>query len=292
MIRLLRPLVLAVLIVNAAPSAAQVYVPATAGDFSLFTNGDLAGQHGWVAPTTTPTGLQVSGGKVVTAGGQAVDPPDVRYPFAAPVPATAGSTFYIGLNFRVTQVDSLAPTVGSDFVGGQTVAGEFGPRLAFGRPFNGGPGYTFQLSGGTTQGSTMIYLTDDVPRFPDGDLRVILAYDFLAGTLNDLISIYLDPTSPVRSANTPLFTFGNSPGLGWTDLGNLAGLNLSVGLHAPTSEIGRVTATGTFGEAYSFITVPEPSSFALAMLGAGVISWRRARSESARDQPSRRDLRS
>jgi len=274
------PLVLAALIVNAAPSAAQVYVPSTAGDFSLFINGDLAGQHGWVATTSTPTGLQVSGGKVMTSGGQTVDPPDVRYPFAAPVPATPGSSFYIGLSFRVTQVDTAAPTVGSDFVGGQTVAGEFGPRLAFGRPFNGSPGYTFQLSGGTTQGSTLTYLTDNVPRFPDGDMRVILAYDFVAGTLNDQFSIYLDPTLPVRSANTPLFTFVNSPGTGWTDLGNLAALNLSVGLHAPTSEIGRVTATGTFGEAYSFITVPEPSSLVLAcwvsaFSVAGVLGWRR-----------------
>jgi hypothetical protein len=278
MIQLLRFLALVVLIVSATPVAAQIYVPASDGDFSLFSDGDLAGQHGWSAVTTTPTGMQVSGGKVVTLGGQLVDPPDVRYTFAAPVPGTAGSTFYIGLNFRVTQLGSNSPTFGSDFVGGQTAAGEFGPRLAYGRVI-GSTGYTFQLSGGTPQppSSALIYLSDDVPRLPDGILRVIVAYDFISGSINDQISIYLDPTSPIRANNTPLFTFFNSSGLGWADLGNLTGLNLSVGLRANTSEIGRVTAAGSFGEAYSFITVPEPSSLALAALGVGLFSWRRAR---------------
>src|SRR5207247_2282284 len=57
-----------VLIGVAAPSSAQVYVPASAGDFAGFSNGDLAGQHGWKPLTTTPTGLQVINGKVVTLG--------------------------------------------------------------------------------------------------------------------------------------------------------------------------------------------------------------------------------
>src|SRR5947209_5189305 len=84
---------------GATPAAAQVYVPPASGDFSGFADGDLAGQNGWVGVPTTPTGIQVQGGRVVVqvAGAGATDLPDARYPFGATVPGTAGTSYYVGL---------------------------------------------------------------------------------------------------------------------------------------------------------------------------------------------------
>src|SRR5215213_7506854 len=83
----------------------QVYLPPSSGDFSLFANGELAGQNGWVPVTTTPTIGQINNGRMVVPFSFS-PPPPVRYPFAAAVPNTLGSSYFVGLTFRLNRTDN------------------------------------------------------------------------------------------------------------------------------------------------------------------------------------------
>ncbi len=279
---------LAVVVGVSAPAAAQVvYVPPQAGDFSLFADGDLAGQNGWVPVTTTPTGVQISGGRVVVQSVQGTtDLPDARYPFTAAVPATAGTSYYVGLTLRVTSV----PTVSNidDVVGTHnTAAADDGVRLAVYTAFQAPPGqYELAFCAGPAPGPSFTYFPSPVSHTVGEALRVILAYDFVAGTAHDRASLYVDPASPDRTADTAEVNLRNTGPSNpyWTDLGNLTGLTIVSpgfslgGPPTPGFEIGRIIAADNFAAAYSFITpVPEPS--AVALLGAiaacvGARRWR------------------
>ncbi|HEY1380539.1 MAG TPA: hypothetical protein VGF55_27305, partial [Gemmataceae bacterium] len=188
---------LAVALVAAGPAAGQLYIPPTAGDFSLFADGDLAGQNGWVAATTAPTGVQISGGRAVVQAATAT-PPGARYPFAATVPAAAGTSYYVGLTLRVTQSDAVSQ-LGADILGAKTAAGPDGLRLAV---QGTSPGqYRLLVTGGPTPPptNTYNYFFANVSHPVGQSVRLILAYDFRGGAQDDGYTLYVDPTSPNRA---------------------------------------------------------------------------------------------
>lgn len=252
--------------VSAAP--AQVYLPNTSGDFSLFADGELAGQNGWAAVTTTPTLGQISNGRMVSQFSSTTKP-SVRYPFASAVPNTPGSSYFVGLTFRLNQLGNseVLSTVTSD--------GSTGVRLRLQLSSN-----TFSIAGGPAPFGGVSYTFD--PSFqivPGTEYRLVLSYDFLAGSGNDVVELFVNPTSPTRAANTPLLSYENFfPD--WIDLASLVALQFGSGPipGTPGYDVGRVIAAGDFASVYSFITpVPEPSSLGLAGLAAaaGIARWRR-----------------
>jgi hypothetical protein len=274
---LFRLVSLTVVLAAAGPAAAQVvYLPPQAGDFSLFANGDLAGQNGWLPVTTTPTGVQISGGRaVIQSASGTTDLPDARYPFAAAVPATAGTSYYVGLTFRVTSVNTTSASGGDVVATHTTSAGDDGIRLSLltGSPVPAGQ-YALAICGGPIgQFGANYYYNTSVSHQINQTLRIILAYDFVAGTVNDRMTLYVDPASPVRAADTAEVNLPNSgqpTNPRWTDLSDLIGQTIMTpgsivgGTPTPGFEIGRITAADNFAAVYSFITpVPEPSGLAL-----------------------------
>jgi hypothetical protein len=281
------------LLLLAAPyTHAQIYLPTSAGNFGGFANGDLAGQNGWTAVSTTPTGAQVLGGKVVFQGGLTTDPPDARYPFASTVPTTAGTTFYVGAAFRVTQTDQASLGI-SPVLSGRTTTAQDGPVLAI----SGGSGApnTFWLltrGGPSNSGTGTTYATDAVNR-PNGQtIRVILAYDFVNGASNDMLGVYVNPSSPSRSNNTAAYTLTNfvssSSDFSWQELTGLTGLTLSprgtLTSTSPGLEFDTLSAAGDFASVFNAIAVPEPSALALATAPAawGLSRVRRGRTAAHR----------
>lgn len=269
---------LAMSVFSAAPAAGQVYIPPSSADFSSFANGDLAGQNGWVPVSTTPTGVQINGGRAVVQAAASA-PPGVRYPFAASVPATAGTSYYVGLTLRVTQSDAVTQ-LGADILGSRTVAGPDALRLAV-QTVSAGV-YRFLVTGGPSSTNNYTYFFSGTASHAVGQtLRVVLAYDFRGGAQDDGYSLYVDPVSPTRAGDTAEFSVNNTAGT-WADLGDLAGTSivsppLFGPMNCPGFEIGRITAAGDFASVYSFITpVPEPSALALAG-GAAVAAVARFR---------------
>jgi hypothetical protein len=275
---------------------AQVYLPPGAGTFSGFADGDLVGQNGWTSVTTTPTGAQVVGGKLVFQGGLTSDPPDARYPFSATVPNTGGTTFYVGAAFRVTQADQNSLGI-SPVLSGRTTTAQDGPVLAVSG--GSGPPNTYWLltrGGPSNSGTGVTYATDAVNR-PDGQtIRVILAYDFVNGASNDMLGVYVNPSSPIRSNNTAAYTLTNfvssSSDFSWQELTGLTGVTLSpqgtLSSTSPGLEFDTLSAAGDFTSVYSAITVPEPSALALVALPAAscVVRARRSRVKELPDTPA------
>ena len=256
----------------AGSAPAQVLVPESAGDFSRFADGDLAGQNGWVPVTTTPTGVQVSGDRAVIQGGMSTPRPDVRYPFAAPVTLAPGASYYVGVVLRVNSADSRG---NFEIVGSIAGGPERYATLAVGGPdFETGPGrWRAWLGGGRQSGQGGFYQGWPTAVFNQGQTyRMVLAYDSVAGQYNDLTTLYVDPASPDRSANPAAIPPRTNPS---EFPGDVTGLILTPSdatfASSPGVEFERITAGTDFAAAYHFITpVPEPSS--LALLGAGAAS--------------------
>ncbi len=266
------------LIVTAGASPAQVIIPPSSGDFSRFANGDLAGQNGWVPVTTTPTGVQISGGHAVMQGGLTTDLPDVRYPYTNPVPPTASASYYVGLTLRVNYVD---PNQGfRDFLSSRTGDGKDAVILAAKMPSGASaPFWQPLISAGREANGSTDYIFSDRQSFNRGQTyRMILAYDFVSGAGNDVFSLYADPVSPDRAANAPLLRDSGLFSSVWPEISStVVGLTLTPqgsSTFADTStgvEIDRITAGTDFAAVYNFITpVPEPSSLLLA--GAGFVA--------------------
>jgi len=284
-IKLLGTLGIALLAVRS--SQAQVYLPTSAGNFSGFANGDLAGQNGWTAVTTTPTGVQVVGGIATFQGGLSSDMPDARYNFSSTVPSTAGTSFYLGAAFRVTSIDQASPGL-SPIMSGQTTTGQVGPVLGVSAG-SGAPGsFRFIARGGPSNSPNGItYALDSVNRPIGQTIRVVLAYDFVAGASNDVLRLYVNPTSPNRSDNTPAFTLTNFVSSGqdfsWQEFTGLTGVSLtpqgSFSSTSPGVEFDRLSASGDFTTLYNALPVPEPTALAAVVVPVtwGIVRARRPR---------------
>jgi hypothetical protein len=249
-------------------------------NFATFANGDLVGQNGWSQFAASVTGpLQVSGGAVVIPAGQTTDNQDAIRNFGVTVsPPVAGTTpLFFGFQVNFSAASSAAsPSYlaalydGSSFLNYRVTAKDNGAgKYVIGARPTGQGGYPW------TFGSVGLdYNTTHA---------VIVEADLVAGGSNDVVKVFIDPTSGDLSAQTPYLT-GTWNGVGSVgDPATLTGMIISQFGNSTTPSaaawsIFKVAAGDAFGDV--FVAVPEPSAISLIAVGGAFVGWairRRAR---------------
>ena len=238
-------------------------------DFSTgYIDGNLVGQNGWLQTGTATTNpIQISSGKAVIG--------------------TTGQDIYKALTTQIVKanVTSLYTridlSVNSAFTGGDYffnlsdpvgTASNFYQRLFI---RSSGSGFVLGVQSTSGTGSLVTYGTT-VYNFNETK-TIILAWDMVAGGLNDTFSVYVDPIFSDRSLLTAeinanwLSTTGSEPAL------NISAVNFRQGsaTAAPLVNVQGVTITDTFEE-LGIATIPEPSSSSLLLFGMiGLYGFRR-----------------
>lgn len=232
-------------------------------DSFAYPDGNLGGQGGWITNNGTTFPIQVTGGKaLLTPTGL-----DLNAPLSSPLNLVAGTSFYIGatLNFSAAQAAGDYFLHWSPATGSTTFLSRLHARSS-GAGFQLGYLETSGTGGSLTYGSTVLNFNQDY--------RVVVAYNVVAGTLNDTANVYVDPVDYAVEGNNTAYltdiwtsTTGESATVGAINLRQGATAN------APTLSVDNLVVATTFGE----MVVPEPSSAALVALGVmalGVIRRR------------------
>jgi hypothetical protein len=227
-------------------------------------NGNLVGYNNWAETggggSANP--IQINNNAVVlgTAGGQ-----DANRAFDSSIPVTAGTSFYIGLDIVVSSVNGTG-----DYFLHITSSSASDDRL-FAKSTTGGflLGLQTGTAATTSYGTTALSLNTDY--------RIILRYDFVTGSANDTMSLYVNPTSSTEGNNT---AYNTAIATGGTDPSSaISAINFRQGASGQGAALtaDNLIVSTTFIEA-----VPEPAEwgliFALGLLGiCGVRTWREQR---------------
>jgi len=234
----------------------------TAGNLAGITQ-NTAGQNDWKqtgASATTPIQINSSGQAVIGVTGQ-----DVYKAFTTSFTRTDGNSLYLKSRFALTG----STTTGDYFMHLSPTAGNSSEFLGrIGAKLTGTGASTYLLGAQSTSGtgSAMTFGTAalNLNTFYD----VVLKWDFVAGTLNDTFSLYVNPTSNVLANLTPYVTAN------WLtatpENSTLAGINLRQG--ASGNATTALVSSLSVGDSLSDVgVIPEPSSSVLMLLGAGAL---------------------
>jgi hypothetical protein len=240
-------------------------------NFSTFTPGNLVGQGGWTdAAAGTGNPIQVAAGMVVIPGGQTTNAQDARQAFA-PVPLTAGQSFYGGFSVRVNS----APSGGdgsSYFVALEESSAGFDNARVVARQVSA---TTFQL-GLRATGQSGNSFTFGAPLNYGQTYNVIVAWDAVAGTANDVLYMFVNaPAGPRNNANAYVVNnqvnaTGDAPGFNGFVFSQFGSSTLS----SADAMFGRAAAATSYEAIAGFI--PAPGTMALMGL-AGLAAARRRR---------------
>jgi hypothetical protein len=264
---------LAALVVSASAAIAQTTL--LSDNFTTgYTNGNLigplnttagtAGQNGW-----TQTGNFTSGNPIGISNGQAVLPSgavgqDGWKAFSSAVDTTVSGDYLLTrIRFSLTNVPSTTGDYFFHLSSPTNTTSNFYQRL-FARSATGG----FQLGVSPTGaastasfGSTILSLNTTY--------EAVLKWDFVDGSSNDLITMFVDPTDPIITNNT-IYT-----SVTWSNAepATLEAANLRIG--------GSTSTPGALVDSIEIAVVPEPSTYALLAVSglalAGYAARRRQR---------------
>lgn len=245
-------------------------------DFATFNSGDLVGQNGWTQLGTTASSLplQVSAGSVVIPAGQTADNQDALKNFTTPFlpPASGTSSLFIGVQLNL----SYAPAANSSyFLAAYDATGGFANiRVAAKDSGTGG----FLLGGRVTGQAGYPFAFGTVALSYNTVHNVIIEADLVAGAQNDVMKIFVDPTSTDLASLTPYATSTYTTGTG-TDPTQLTAFLISQYASATTTNVGALIGKVVAGDTYSEVltVVPEPSSLAVFGVGAVIIAFLRRR---------------
>jgi hypothetical protein len=234
--------------------------------FSSYTNGDLAGQGSWTQTGgTTNAPVQVNNGvAVLGATGQ-----DIYKPLTSGLTLADGGSFYIGATINV----ATAAAGGDYFLHFTPALGD--SSLFYARTFIRSSGAGFQLGYLETSGAggSVNY---GATEFSFGtDYRIVLAYNRVAGLVNDTANLYVNPADAQNQGNNTALLSDT-----WTSVSaepaGIAAVNLRQGsaANAPTLTVDDLIVATTFAEA---VAVPEPTAASLLALAGGAWLLRRSR---------------
>jgi hypothetical protein len=247
-------------------TSAQAQTIVFSSDFSSgYTSGNLVGQNGWNQTGTTATVAQtVSNGTVLLPSGAAGQ--DTYNAFSSTVNSTVSGDYLIStINFSIT---NAANTTGDYFFNLSSPVGTtstFFQRL-YSRNATEGGGFQLGINGASAAsaagwGSTLSLNTA---------YKAVIKWDFISGTLNDTLTLYVNPTDPILTNNTPYATSSFTT----TEPTTVAAANLRIGSSAATP--------GVLVDSIQVEHVPEPSTWALIGLGAAFVLWRIRRKPATR----------
>lgn len=252
-------------------SAAQAETIVLTNDFGTgYTDGNLigpvsspantVGQNGWTQTGTFTAGnpITIASGKAVLAAGSSGQ--DGYKGFASAVDSTlAGNYLLTRIDFSVTSA-----TLNGDYF--FHLSSPTGTTSNFYQRFfarSQGSGFALGINPVSTASTT--YGTTELPL--NTPLTAVIKWDFVAGLANDPQTVYVNPTDPIITNNTPYVTMAT-----WSapePTTPLSAVNLRIG--------GSTTAPGITVSNIQISSVPEPSAVALAGLGlaAAGVSLRR-----------------
>jgi hypothetical protein len=244
-------------------------------DFSTFAAGNLAGQNSWSQYGSSATlPIQVSDGQVVFPGGQTADNQDAIKNLSSTITAPALGTLsvFYGLSLTVSSAAAIsspyyfAALFDGTFQDTRFTAKDNGAGGYFlGARVNGQGGYPWAF--GTT---ALSYNTVH---------KVIIEADMVSGNANDVVKIFVDPTSLDLSLQTPYATCVYGSGT-VADPAQFTGFILSQYATATNPNtglsIGNLAVGDSFSETAGAIgVVPEPSVVALLGIGVAALVIRR-----------------
>jgi hypothetical protein len=246
----------ATLVVVKSASGASLFTD----NFNSYANGNLVGQGPWAQTSTvTATPVQASNGKVaVGTSGQDIYAPLTGGAYTIP----DGSSFFIGLTLNLSAAQTtgdyflhVTPTVGNTSIfTTRLFAKSSGAGFVLGYLENSGTG------GAVNYGSTVLSFNTDY--------RTVIAYNAVAGALNDTASVYVNPSDLAVEGNNTAYISLDA----WTTVSaessTVAGINIRQGAagSAPTLTVDDLAAGTLFGDV-TVMPVPEPSTLALTGLG-------------------------
>ena len=239
--------------------------PLFSDDFNSYANANLAGQGPWLqngASAVTP--VQVLNGKAMLgSSGQ-----DLNAALSSPFSLVDGTSFYIGATVNLSAANATgdyflhwSPTTGSTIFLSRVEARSSGAGFQLGYVETSGTGNSL------TWGTQVLSFNHDY--------RMVLAYNVVAGAVNDTADLYVDPDDlTVRDNNTPYLsdTWGSITG----ETVTLGAINLRQGTasSAPTLAIDDLNVATTFAEAATFTPVPVPEPTSLSLLGGfALLAW-------------------
>lgn len=221
-----------------------------------YTNGNLVGQNGWTQTSTNiATVFQtVSNGVVVLPSGATGQ--DTWNAFSSVVDTTVSGNYLLTtIRFSLTNAANATGDYFFHLSSPTNTTSNFYQRL-YSRSNSTGFQLGISATGNAASASFGSLLSLNTP------YEVKLKWDFVAGSANDLISLYVDPSDPIITNNTPYAT------VSWTNAepAALAAANLRIG--------GSTTTPGVLVDSIEVQLVPEPSTYAmLALAGAGFAGY-------------------
>jgi hypothetical protein len=223
-------------------------------NFDSYTSANLVGQGGWAAHSGAGAKpVQVSGG-AISLQQSSGSGEDVNLPLGATM--GAGDIWYY--SFDLTASGSSAEVYFAMFL--QSTS-NFEGKL-FIEPFSGSD-FTLGISGSastgpTTWGSGLSFGTD---------YRVVVGFNYAT----ELATLWVKPTS---DASPSISNTGS-----YQDAATAIAFRQATPSSSSSQIIDNLVVATTFQEALTGVSVPEPSSLVLVLVGglAGLVAWRRNR---------------
>ena len=227
----------------------------TPGNLAGITS-NAAGQNDWKQTSTTattPIQINANGQAVIGASGQ-----DVYKAFTSAFTKSDGTSIFLRSRFALTG----STTTGDYFMHLTPTAGESSNLLGrIGAKLTGTGASTYLLGAQSTSGSGGLMTYGTTALSLNTFYDVILKWDFVAGSVNDTFSLFVNPTSNVLANLSPYVTAN------WLSVSaeptTLAAVNLRQG-SGTTALISSLSVGSSLSDVG---VVPEPSSGALLVLG-------------------------
>jgi len=214
------------------------------------------GQNGWsqTGAFTTGNAITISNGQAVLRSGATGQ--DGWNAFSSVVDTTVSGNYLLTtIRFSLTNAANTSGDYFFHLSSPTNTTSNFYQRL-FSRSNSTGFQLGISATGNAASASFGSLLSLNTP------YELKLKWDFVAGSANDLISLYVDPSDPIITNNTPYAT------VSWTNAepATLAAANLRIG--------GSGTTPGVLVDSIEVQLVPEPSTYAmLALAGAGFAGY-------------------